>query len=95
VPEGGDALVASYRAQLIRQRDALRSVGAWYLAPFAPGMALLMLGRWFAFRPADRPIGLDHMIILLSSAIVALGFFVVWLLNQRGADWLQRRIDEL
>ncbi len=95
VPEPGQALVAAYREELIRQRDALRSVGAWYLAPFAPGIAFLMLGRWFQFRPPHRPIGLDHVIILLSAAIVVLVWLVVWLLNQRGADRLQRRIEEL
>lgn len=94
-PDGGEALIDAYRQQLIRQRDALRSVGAWYLAPFAPGMALLMLGRWFQHHAAHRPIGLDHLVIALSTAAVALVFLVVWLVNRRGADRLQRRIDEL
>ena len=95
VPEGGDALIAAYREELVRQRDALRSVGAWYLAPFVPGMALLMLGRWFQSHAAHRPVGVDHIIIILSTAIVALVFLVIWLLNQRGADRLQKRIEEL
>lgn len=94
-PAGGDALMTTYRQELVRQRDALRSIGAWYLAPFAPGMALLMLGRWFQLHAAHRAVGLDHLIILLGTAIAALVFLVVWLLNQRGADRLQKRIDEL
>jgi hypothetical protein len=95
VPAGGDALITSYRQELIRQRDALRTIGAWYLAPFLPGMALLMLGRWFQLHAAHRAVGVDHLIIGLASTIVALVYAVVWLLNQRGADRLQKRIDEL
>jgi hypothetical protein len=95
VPEGGSALIASYRQELTRQRDALRSIGVWYLAPFAPGMGLLLLGRWFQSHAAGRPIGIDHLIIILSTVIIALVFLVIWLVNQRGADRLQKRIDEL
>lgn len=95
VPEGGDALLTTYRQELIRQRDALRSIGAWYLAPFAPGMALLMMGRWFQAHAAHRAVGVDHVIILLTTVIAALVYLVIWLLNQRGADRLQKRIDEL
>jgi hypothetical protein len=93
--ESGDTLVASYRQELVRQRDALRSVAVWYLAPFAPGMTLLLLGRWFQFHATRRPVTLDHLIIALCGLVAALVFLVVWLLNQRGADRLQRRIEEL
>jgi hypothetical protein len=95
VPDGGAALIVSHRQELIRQRDALRSVGVWYLAPFAPGLGLLTLGRWFQWHAAGRSIGLDHLIIALSTGIVALVFVVMWLVNQRAADRLQKRIDEL
>jgi hypothetical protein len=33
-----------HRRQLERQRDALRSVWKWYLAPLIPGIALLLAG---------------------------------------------------
>jgi hypothetical protein len=95
LPEGDETLVAFHREELMRQRDALRSIGRWYLAPFIPGMILLLMGRWFQSHAPHRPVGLDHLIILLCSAIVALVFLVIWLLNQRGADRLQRRIDQL
>ncbi len=55
VPEAGEALRDYHRQTLIRQRDALRSLGWWYMAPFAPGMALLMMGRWFQ-GPHARPV---------------------------------------
>ena len=94
-PEVGDALVDSYRRELIRQRDALRSIAVWYLAPPVPGMALLLLGRWFQSHATDRSTAVDHVIIVLTAVIAVLVFLVIWLLNQRGADRLQRRIDEL
>ena len=95
VPEAGEPLVDFYRTELIRQRDAVRSVGLWYLAPCIPGMALLLLGRWFQVHAGHRSVGTDHLIIALMGAIAVLFFAVVWLINQRGADRLQRRIDEL
>lgn len=51
-PQAGEALVDAYRRQLIRQRNALRTAGLWYVAPVVPGMALLMLGRWFQLHAA-------------------------------------------
>ena len=95
LPAAGEPLVDFYRTELIRQRDAVRSVGLWYLAPCVPGMVLLLLGRWFQVRAAHRSVGTDHLIIALMGGIAVLFFAVVWLLNQRGADRLQRRIDEL
>ncbi|HEU4650503.1 MAG TPA: hypothetical protein VFS49_03725 [Croceibacterium sp.] len=85
-------ILAFTRAQLVRQRDALRSVFWWYLLPFVPGMALLLLGsgqdpalaaktpvwgRWFAL------------------AVVTGIFGGTWWLNQLAARKLQRHIDEI
>ena len=36
-------LIVHQRAQLVRQRDALAKVGRWYLLPFVPGLALMVL----------------------------------------------------
>ena len=95
-PQPGESLVEAYRRQLIRQRNALRTVGIWYLAPFVPGMALIMLGRWYTMRaPARAEIAQDRAIILASSAFVVLVMAAIWLLNLRGARRLQKRIDEL
>jgi hypothetical protein len=95
VPQTGQPLADFHRAELIRQRDAIRSVGGWYLAPVVPGMTLLLLGRWFQSHAPGRSVGVDHLIILLVAVIAALVFVVIWLFNQRGAERLQRRIDEL
>lgn len=94
VPDASEALVQSVRHELARQRDALRTVGTWYLAPFLPGFALIMLGRWFQSHAAHRPLDADHMAIAFVCVILVLFFLIVWLLNQRGADQLQRRIDD-
>jgi len=94
-PAVGDALVDFHRQELIRQRDALRSVGLWYLAPFVPGMTLVMMGRWFQAHAAHRALALDHMLILVTSGVTVLVFLGIWLLNLYGAKRLQQRIDDL
>lgn len=95
VPDAGEPLRNFHREALVRQRNAIGSVGAWYLGPFVPGMVLLLLGRWFQAHTAHRTIAMDHLIIALVAVITALVFTVVWLVNKRAADNLQRQIDEL
>ena len=94
-PEAGEALRDYHRQTLIRQRDALRSVGWWYMAPFAPGIVLLMMGRWFQSHVAGRSLAMDHLGILLGSGFVVLVFGLIWGLNQWGARRLQKQIDAL
>ena len=91
----GEPLVEGYRRQLIRQRNALRTAGLWYLAPFLPGVLLTMLGRWFQAHVPARTLEQDHVQILVGGAIVILIFAGIWLLNWRGSNRLQKRIDEL
>lgn len=91
----GTALVEFHRRELVRQRDALKSVGTWYIAPFIPGASLMSLGRYYQFHVAGRTIAWDHRVIILGSIIVALLFAIVWVLNAWGAKRLQRKIDEL
>jgi hypothetical protein len=95
VPEAGEAVTAFHRRELIRQRDAIRSVGLWYISPAIPGMAMILLGRWFQSPAPHRSVALDHLIIALVAVIAILVLLAIWLLNQRGAKRLQRRIDEL
>jgi len=81
------------RAQLMRQREALASVGLWYLLPFAPGMALMM------FAPAIEH-GLGVFLTMRARDIASLAFILavfggVWWLNQRAAGKLQKAIDEI
>jgi hypothetical protein len=93
--DSGKPLVVFHREALIRQRDALRSVGAWGLAPLIPGFVLLVLGRYFQFHAPGRTLAWDHQIIILCTVTAALILVVVWLLNAWGAERLQRQIDQL
>lgn len=95
-PNVGEALVDSYRRQLVRQRDAIRSVGAWYLAPLIPGLALMLIGFWF--RGPARPgqsLAQYHLGMAIMDAVMVVLFAGVWALNRRGARVLQKRIDAL
>lgn len=96
LPENsGMPLVAFHREELVRQRDALRSVGTWYIGPFLPGCVLLLLGRYFQFHAAHRTLAQDHQVIIMGAVVVASVFGAVWLLNVWAAERLQRKIDQL
>lgn len=94
-PLHGETLVDAYRRQLIRQRDALRTVGWWYLAPMTPGMALLMTGMWFRTPKPGVPAERAHLAVLIVAGAWVLACAGIWRLNQKGAKRLQARIDEL
>ncbi|MDR7333141.1 hypothetical protein [Roseateles asaccharophilus] len=79
------SLLAFHREELVRQRDALRSVWLWYVAPSVPGMALFLCGRQIEN-------GFWQPWIFVFVAAVLGG---VVLLNLHGARRLQRRIDKL
>ncbi len=88
LPNGAQSSVNSYRAELIRQRDALRSVFGWYIAPFLPGF-LLIYGASF----------LDASAVLwavLLPALVTVAFlvWVVWA-NRRAAACIDEQIATL
>lgn len=78
------------RAQLERQRDALRSVMWWYVAPLVPG---ILVFRWGVETelPADAPFAFGW----LPNAIVAGVMLAVIALNRYAARKLQQRIDAL
>ena len=77
-----------HRAELVRQRDLLRGVWWWYLLPFVPGSALLLIGRVI-----ERP---DRRLLALGvAAVFVVSFTLVGKLNEYGARKLQRAIDAL
>lgn len=85
-------LYAFVRAQLSRQRDALRSVFWWYILPFLPGLALLLIGNGQdPATAAQVPIWQRWVALAVMGAV----FAGVWWINQLGARRLQRRIDEI
>ncbi len=95
LPDEGEALVAAYRSNLVRLRDARRTIALWFIVPPLPGMALLLLGRWTQRHTPGLPIALDHFIVVLVTTIVGLSLAFSYVWNQREADRLQRKIDEL
>lgn len=86
----GMSSLTFHRAELVRQRDALRDVWLWYIAPFVPGMAVLMWGLETELaRPQSAWRG-----PVTQLAMVAVAVGVVWL-NRRAAKKLQVEIDAL
>ncbi|RZJ13102.1 MAG: hypothetical protein EOP39_01915 [Rubrivivax sp.] len=79
------SLLAFHRGELVRQRDALRSVWLWYVAPIMPGMTVFLCGRQIENGRWDPwPFAIAA---LLTVGVVAL--------NRYAARRLQRDIDAL
>ncbi len=76
-----------YRAQLLRQRTALRSVLVWYIGPLAPGLLTIFAARMLAHPDALKPaVGL---------AVISLLGLIVWYVNQLAADGMDKQIAEV
>jgi hypothetical protein len=79
-----------FRSELERQRDTVKNVWPWYLAPMVPGYVMLTIAYAVSFHRPVQWIGVaafDLFIVLL--------FIGIWKMNQRAARCLQRSIDEL
>lgn len=85
-----------HRRSLERQRNALRTVGTWYLLPFMPGLVVFEIGSAMS-QWAAHPVNPGQLVtrFVISGGTIAFVFFGVWLLNQWAAGKLQKRIDEL
>jgi hypothetical protein len=88
-------LLAFQRAEIVRQRDALKAVPLWYIAPIVPSFVLVGIGRWIQEPVPHRAPQLDHMMILAGGVIGALILVVVWLLNVVVVAKLDREIDKI
>jgi len=86
-------LIDFQRRELIRQRDALKSVWLWYIGPMVPGLIV-----WFIAVGVGMP-GLAPVRALIGlggAAVVSLLVFgLIILLNLLGASRLQRMIDDI
>ena len=93
-PAGGalDHCLGFHRRQLERQRDALKSVWVWYLAPLVPGLAVFIAGTAIV---APIPFRYRLLTTGIMFAVVAVVFWLVAKLNKIGARRLQAKIDEL
>lgn len=79
-----------HRRQLVRQREALRTVWLWYVAPLVPGVVLFRWGveiELDASGPFARGMG--------ANMAIAAVFFAIILVNLHGARRLQRQLDRL
>ena len=88
LPDGAQSSVNSYRAELVRQRDALRSVFGWYIAPFLPGF-LLIYGASLL-----DPSAMLWAVLLPAVITVAFLVWVVWA-NRRAAACIDQEIVAL
>jgi len=86
---GASSCLDFFRSELEHQRDALKNVWTWYLAPLVPGYIALNVA-WFHNFPHSRWVGF----VVLDVVFVAI-FVGVWKMNQHAARCLQRTIDDL
>ena len=84
-----DTCLGFHRRVLERQRDLARDVLKWYLLPFVPGL-LAVIAVPLRRQPPEKWIGVLPVLLLWAAM-----FYAIWRLNKRGADKLQRQIDEL
>jgi hypothetical protein len=87
---GSATCVDFFRSELERQRDLVKNVWHWYLAPLVPGYLALNAAWVFA---SPRVVSWTRL-TLLDAFFVAV-FVGVWEMNQRAARRLQRSIDGL
>lgn len=79
---------AFLRAELVHQRELLRSVWRWYLGPLVPSAVFLVVGQIVA-----RP---ERLVRILAGASVGAAVFVaIAMLNQRAARQIDRSIAAL
>ena len=87
---GSATCVDFFRSELERQRDLVKNVWRWYLAPLVPGMVVYTVGRAIQ---SPRPAAWAGL--LLFDGGVAAAFLFIWKLNMRAARCLEHTIDEL
>ena len=98
---GRSTYVEFHRSELVRQRDALRTVWSWYLLPFVPGLAVFLAGLARSAMNTAQVVG--HPLSALqvagfvtgSASFVVVVFVGVWMLNRWSVTKLQAQIDEL
>jgi hypothetical protein len=79
-----------FRKELERQRDAVKNVWPWYLAPMVPGYVMLTIAYAVSFPQPVRWMG-----VAVFDLFMVLVFIGIWKMNLRAAKCLQRSIDEL
>ena len=93
-PDMAQSVVTFHRAELVRQRDALKSVWRWYLAPFIPGALVFVGGTQFS-SDINMPLVARLLGLGTSLGIFAVIFGGIFWLNQRAAKKLDAEIVQL
>lgn len=92
--DAAQSLTDFHRAELVRQRDALKSVWSWYLAPFMPGMLVFLAG--VSFEPSlSAPLAAKAGVFALGVAIVGAVFAAIARINAQAAKRLDKEIAAL
>lgn len=91
---GAQSLAGFHRAELVRQRAALKAVWRWYLGPFIPGLVVFLAGVAFGEQLA-APLAAKIAVFGLSVAIVGALFAGVAWLNARAVEHLDAEIAKL
>lgn len=86
---------AFYRGELVRQRDALRSITRWYLAPFIPGLVLFQAGVAHSMLAQEMPMAAVAVISGIALAFLFAVFAAIRWLNHRAASQLDAEIARL
>jgi hypothetical protein len=84
--------LAFHRAQLERQRDALRGIWSWYLGPLIPGFVTIAIAIAIPLFHKSIRAGLLSFIWVVFPAVV---LWQVARINKGAAAKIQRQIDEL
>ncbi|MEZ5961608.1 MAG: hypothetical protein R3C30_14470 [Hyphomonadaceae bacterium] len=91
---GAQSWAAFHRGELVRQREALRTVWSWYLAPFIPGMVVFLAGVAFTeANPAPFPARLA--VFLAGVGMMAAVFAVIAWLNALAVKKIDAQIAAL
>lgn len=89
------AHLAHHRAALERQIALLGTVPRWYLAPFAPGLVLFLVGVALESPASAAPMSVRAISLGGTAAFCALVFAAVAWLNRRATKKLQAELAAL
>ena len=89
-----ESWAAFHRGELARQREALRTVWSWYLAPFVPGMVVFLAG--VSFTPDNpAPLAARLIVFLAGAGLMAAVFAVIAWINAQAVKKLDAQIAAL
>ncbi len=91
---GAQSWAAFHRGELARQREALRTVWSWYLAPFVPGMVVFLAGVSFT-EANPAPFLARLAVFVVGAGLMAAVFAAVAWINALAVKKLDAEIAAL